>query len=185
MRYCYCRSGSLADQAHHCNQLNDDQNGTAAIEAPVMAGNGAVNGTAADDSDLAAKTMTAEEMHARKLTLNGEASLNGVADDVQSFEKAAKYFLAAHREEIALRDLQIEELRAKLFRLQQITPEDSGRPVEVRCDRLKPDDEQQAGEAVDQAENTSHIVVENDGMESSNENTTALAEIVHGECEKV
>ncbi|KAK5055436.1 hypothetical protein LTR84_013186 [Exophiala bonariae] len=168
------------------NELNEDRNEIADIQLPDMANNGTANGDTADGSGLAAKSMTFEEIHAHKSTLNGEVSLTGVTEDVQHFQRAAKSFLAVHREEVAQRDLRIDQLRSELLRLQQITLENGGLPVESQCDHINADDEQQKGEqAVGFSEKPSDIAVDNDLVKGSDESTTALDKTFHGESEQV
>lgn len=138
-------------------QVNDDQNGSIDILASEPPTDGLLNGHSDDIAHIITKRVTGEDSCADKVALNGEATILETGGDAELFRKAAKSFLAAHREEIAYRDLQIQELRAELPRVQkkfnakENNKEHAG--IQGKCTEPAADEQQSE---VDGSQTTSH-----------------------------
>lgn len=158
-----CYSSSLDVRTYHWIQVNSDQNGSTDNLASGAPGDGVLNGHCDEDALIVTKIVTGEDNCAHTIVLNGEVAILETGDDAELFRKAAKSFLAAHREEIFKRDLQIQELRAELLRIQEtINPkENNGEQADVQSKCAEPAVEEQQSD-VDGSQAPSQIAIDSE-----------------------
>jgi hypothetical protein len=186
-----CYSNSLDVRTYHWTQVNDDQNGSTDIVASETPSDGLLNGHTDDNAHKVTKGGTGEDNCADKIALNGEVAILETGEDAQLFRKAAKSFLDAHREQIARRDLQIQELRAELLRIQEtVNPkENNGEQAGVQGDSTELVVEEQPPD-VDGSQATSHILIDSEGKslkdaEKLTESAIGLDSLVQDDTDKV
>ncbi|KEF52788.1 uncharacterized protein A1O9_11205 [Exophiala aquamarina CBS 119918] len=116
------------------NEPNNDQNGKVDVLTIEVADDGLLNGHGGDHGHIAANGIVSDDNIADKIVLNGDVAFQNLGDDAKLFRQAAKSFLTVHREEIAHRDTQIQELRAELLRIQKtcVLQENSGERADVQ-----------------------------------------------------